>query len=112
MLSTFLHQMEAANIVLFLCHFSRDPFILNAICETAGSLFTAHPPCELDRDVKNLPVVNVGKHLGIADPEENRQALMKQADESAVMVPKNLATNSELSVAAACEIDKLNEQLN
>lgn len=42
-----LHREEVANIMLFLCHFSKDPLILDEMLRAAKSLYKENPPCDL-----------------------------------------------------------------
>lgn len=47
-----LHREEFANIVMFLTHLSKDPFILENILENAKMLFSNYLPIQLDNDIE------------------------------------------------------------
>jgi len=119
MLTTFFHQTQAANIVLFLCYKSRDRVILDAVCDTARNLFDDHAICQLGDDVKTLPfVVDAAdipidaSDLGDRNPETNRQLVLVQSDAMARSQP---APEDEfafgLTLETACDLKKLNDQL-
>jgi hypothetical protein len=117
-LTTFFHQGQAANIILFLCYRSRDTFILDSVCETAACLFETHLCCELGEDVKNLPFA-VGttdirfeeKDLGDSNPEANRQMLLQESDHNALAQPECEAASFGMTPETACDLRKLNEQM-
>jgi len=115
-LTTFLHQADAANVILFLCHLSRDPFILGAIMDTAASLFASYEESDLEKDVEFLNAVTKDietRSIEAGDPEKRRQELLAAADEKA-HAKDNGSEERTLLVAQhdeACDIAKLNDQL-
>ena len=87
-LATYLHQPVAANIVLFLCHLSKNPIVLESVMATADSLFEGYTPCDLDADVKflNELVVEIEfQQVAVdgGDAEDRRQKLLEASDNSA-----------------------------
>lgn len=46
-----LHMDTSANVVMFLTHLSKDPFVLDCIIQQADSLFSNNLPIRLDEDV-------------------------------------------------------------
>jgi hypothetical protein len=46
-----LHMDTSANVIMFLTHLSKDPFVLDCIIEQADSLFANNFPIRLDEDV-------------------------------------------------------------
>jgi predicted MPP superfamily phosphohydrolase len=53
-MSERLHQTESANIIIFLCYLSKDPFILTTLLYTSHVLFDSHPEFNIDLDTKSL----------------------------------------------------------
>lgn len=49
-----LYYEEYANIIMFLTHISKDPFILNEILINAQSIFNEFKPTELNDEINNL----------------------------------------------------------
>jgi hypothetical protein len=115
-LCTYLHQSDAANIVLFMCHLSRDPLVLDSVMETADQLFKRYAPCDLDADVRFLNKSTSAmpdRQLGDGDPERNRQKLLEHTDEQnrANQEPKDYALATPVKHDSICELDTLNDQL-
>jgi len=46
-----LHMDTSSNVIMFLTHLSKDPFILDCIVQQAESLFSKNKPIRLDDDV-------------------------------------------------------------
>ncbi len=117
-LATYLHQPVAANIVLFLCHLSKHPIVLESVMATADALFRDYTPCDLDKDVKflNELVLKVELDVRFADkgsPEERRQELLEASDDQARREPKE-RESEELTVVVVehvCDMQQLNDQL-
>lgn len=113
-LSSYLHQIDAANIILFTCHFTRDPSVIDCVCQTADALFASHQQARLDDDVKQIafPAADaIPLDLGKNDPELNRQEVLREADERelATVRPPNEA--QQMLYDKQCEVRELNEQL-
>jgi predicted phosphodiesterase len=49
-----LYYEEYANIIMFLTHLSKDPFILNEILENTRTLFNDFEPTKLEEEIDNL----------------------------------------------------------
>lgn len=78
-----VHREEAANIVIFLCHRSKDPIILNEVLATANSLFVGSPEAKLFSDIKFADnLVGTVQRLAIEDknPESNRLKSLEEQD--------------------------------
>lgn len=78
-----LYREEAANIVMFLCHRSKDALILDEVVATANGLFAAEPETDMLEDVRfagqlvttlKTPVLQDG------DPEKNRLRELERRD--------------------------------
>lgn len=51
-MSERLHHTESANIIIFLCYLSKDPFILSKLLEASKRLFATYAECDLVADTK------------------------------------------------------------
>lgn len=49
-----LYREEFSNIILFLTHLSKDPFIINELVENAKTIFEGNDIAKLDNDVDNI----------------------------------------------------------
>jgi len=49
-----LHQEEFANVIVFLIHHSKDPFIIDEITTNAQAVFSEVAPVRFDDDIKNV----------------------------------------------------------
>ena len=115
-LTTYLHQPDTANIVLFLCHLSKNPVILESVMRTADNLFASYAPCDFNHDVEFLNEL-VGKVSELAldskDPEQRRQQLLERAD---VAQSKHVEERPRQLVCAGraeklCDLGQLDDQL-
>jgi hypothetical protein len=79
-----LYREDAANIVVFLCHRSKDALILNEVLATANKLFADRPETDLLTDTRftgkllyklEVPV------LEDRDPEKNRLQALEERDQ-------------------------------
>ncbi len=82
-MTTRLYQNESANILLFLCYLSKDPYILETIISTSKSLFSTNAEFNIITDTdflyqafESLPKVILNSNA----PKENRRALLDQKD--------------------------------
>lgn len=79
-----LHNEEAANVVMFLCHLTKDEFVLTTVLENADSLFKGFVPCNFDSDVEFLDKLGADLppvELPDGPSRENREKLLAVADE-------------------------------
>jgi hypothetical protein len=53
-MSSKLYIEEYANIIMFLTHLSKDPFVLNEILKNSEQIFCEYEPAQLESDVVNL----------------------------------------------------------
>jgi hypothetical protein len=82
-LSRRLHHEESANIMIFLCHLSKDERVLGAMLEAAKGLFADSPHYDINKQNEFLNRVNEELPklaLDDASPTENRQRLLEQQD--------------------------------
>jgi len=115
-LTTYLHQPDIANIMLFLCHLSKNPIILESVMDTADKLFANYASCDFDDDVVFLNKL-VGEVSDLAldgkDPEQRRQRLLKNADDANASMGDDANRRLVLSKRTdkLCDLDQLNDQL-
>jgi hypothetical protein len=78
-----LYREDAANIVVFLCHRSKDALILDEVLATANGLFADRAEAELLKDArftsKLVPALE-GPVLEEGDPEKNRLRALEDRD--------------------------------
>ncbi len=82
-LSRRLHHDESANIILFLCHLSKDDRILRAMLEAAKGLFITSPQFDIAKQTEYLNRVNQElPRLVLADdnPSDNRRKMLEARD--------------------------------
>ncbi|MBA4067301.1 MAG: hypothetical protein C0501_27050 [Isosphaera sp.] len=80
-----LHHEESANIVVFLCHLSKEPLIVNEVLANAGRLFAGEEETDILKDAAftegmlptDKPV------LQLTDPERNRLEALAHRDAAA-----------------------------
>lgn len=88
-MSRRLYNEDSANIILFICHFSKDRFIINSIIAIAKNLFERYPACQMGADIKSLNEM-ISQSLSTRelllaadnDPEKNRQRILAAQDKS------------------------------
>ena len=86
-ISTFarrLHMESYSNILLFLVHLSKDPYILSELLTAARDIHVDLEPSKFDEDVKFLLNFGLGDAKSTyveTDIEENRRMLLEAADE-------------------------------
>ncbi len=83
-LCTKLHRENASNILLFLCHKSKDPIILSAVLSTADGLFGGFDEIELLEDLAfagKLECELATPILEDGDPEKRRLRALEVRDE-------------------------------
>ena len=84
-LCSHLHRESAANIVLFLCHLSKDPVILEEVLATAGRLFAENGETDIIKDAAFASTMSANSGtpvLELADPEQNRIRSLDELDAS------------------------------
>ncbi|MCH7754655.1 ATP-binding protein, partial [candidate division KSB1 bacterium] len=98
-ISKKIYNEEFANILIFLCYLSKDPFIINEILKNAKEVYKEESPCDLEKNImflnkmyKKLPQVI----LLATDPKRNREALLKERDEIEENQEKTQADKDEV----------------
>ena len=84
-MSQKLHVTQYANIMLFLCHLSKDPFIIEKMLEVANECYSATVPAQLGDDVAFLNTMrNETENLTLEDEsaKKARQRIMDALDEN------------------------------
>lgn len=78
-----LHSEDTSNIIMFLCHHSRDPYVLEILLERAKGLFPDVPEfvVEGESPIEGLPDAPPVLSLEDGDSDANRRELMAARDE-------------------------------
>jgi hypothetical protein len=79
-----LYKEDYANILLFLSHHSKDPFIIDELLSKAKRLFSKNNPIKFDNDIQvinellsEIPILVIGD----VDVRKNRESILKSRDE-------------------------------
>ena len=85
-LARTLHVEDNANILLFLAHLSKDPFIVQQMLETARGLYAERKPCTLkDEVIAPDELEKLGrsmKQFSDGDPQKERERALKAIDDA------------------------------
>ena len=76
---------EYANILLFLAHLSKDPFIVEQMLAKARSLYEEHLPADLERDVSFINDISKAAYEAVyyeCDTETSRKESLERMDEA------------------------------
>lgn len=82
-LSRRLHHEESANIMIFLCHLSKDERVLGAMLEAAKNLFATSPRFDISKQTAFLNRVNEELPkltLTEDNPADNRKRMLEEQD--------------------------------
>ena len=80
-----LYIQDNANILLFLSHLSKDPFIVKELVASASTLYADQKPAALEQDVDFLEELDeLSKGFAIEDrnPREERRKMLEHRDTS------------------------------
>ena len=83
-MSQRLHHTESANIIIFLCYLSKDPYILTMLLEASRALFADYSECDLLGDTKFISALMPDvPHvvLETKDTGENHRELLSEEDD-------------------------------
>jgi hypothetical protein len=83
-LCTSLHFRDSAHIMMFLCHMARDPAIIATLLQTADAHFAGEDEYDLQSAPSIFPNSSKVQALLALEhnrPEENREQMLKTADE-------------------------------
>jgi hypothetical protein len=109
-LSRRLYHEESANIMIFLCHLSKDDRVLNAMLAAARNLFTETARFDVSKNSEFFNKLNVDLPkimLAARDPRENQNKALESRDEQ-----NGRHTGSIAHMCAASECaDELTPQL-
>ncbi|HHW02050.1 MAG TPA: AAA family ATPase [Thermoanaerobacterales bacterium] len=96
-----LYIQGNANIILFLTHHSKDPFILQTLLQNAQAIFKEVEPIKLENDIdqiNNLMTDLPKIILNDIDVSKNREKVLHKQDEADLLKEKNeVASTSDLS---------------
>lgn len=94
-----LHVEEFANIIIFLTHLSKDPFILEEIKNNAKSLFSGFTPIRFENDISSInELINKLPKLILEnrDVKKSREEKLRTQDEIELAREPNSETEDEL----------------
>ena len=97
-----LHKAENANILMFLTHHSKDPFLIEQLLKQAKEIFRKVQPCKLEDDIKKI------NELGEKIPElvfENRSVDEYRAAENHLKDQHTVTANDCEIIENGNEID-------
>lgn len=79
-----LYNNDYGNIMIFLCHLSKSPFIADELIKNATNLFSTYTPCDFDNHCRFITSM-YGKipkvRLPNENPETNKERILKKRDE-------------------------------
>lgn len=84
-LAVSTYAQEYANILLFLAHLSRDPFISSQMIESGRALLEEFPPSDMSNDVRFLDTFGAALPTWVhtaSDPEVERRNDLEMLDEA------------------------------
>ncbi len=78
-----LFNEDAANVIMFLCHLTRDDYVIDRVLENADGLFATCEPCDLQSNAAFLNKLAFTDKLELPDSssQTNREELMESMDE-------------------------------
>lgn len=110
-LSSSLYKEEAANILLFLTHLSKDPFIIEQMLVNARKIYRDFPISNFETDVSFITNLNVSPPK-LTYEEKNvttaRKELMKERDEIDKQFSEEEEEEEEISYSEDNSIMQLN----
>lgn len=80
-----LYIEETSNIIMFLTHHSKDPFILHEILKNAKLIFAEFKPIEFSKDIDNINKLDSKVNKLVLEDrnvERNREQSLRQQDEN------------------------------
>lgn len=110
-----LYIDENANIVMFLTHLSKDPFVLDNVLENAKNLFSDHLPIQLDGDIEIINSLSDEIPKVILENKDVRKTRTQKLElEDKIENIEQNQRDQEQNYLPELEIDKLNflEKLN
>lgn len=78
-----VYQTESANILLFLCYLSKDPFVKQTILKSSRALFSSYEQCDLVVDsgfLNKLSTKTPELILDSSDPNGHRRQILERKD--------------------------------
>ncbi|MED4402069.1 metallophosphoesterase [Metabacillus fastidiosus] len=103
-----LYLEEYANIIMFLTHLSKDPFILNELLINSEQIFNEFKPAQLGEDVINLNklIVDIPKLIiEDKDVQQHREEKLYEKDQIERSKMEISPTNSNESLSLESELD-------
>jgi DNA repair exonuclease SbcCD nuclease subunit len=107
-LSERLYHEESANIVMFLCHLSKDTRIMQNVLKTADQLFSERPICDLDKHVRFLNELGADIPSPVLEdpaPKKSREKILEHMDQIEKREGCEIEEESEAVIDTASEIN-------
>jgi len=105
-----LYREAYANIMIFLCHFSTDPFVIQTLIGSAGMQFWEITPCDLGKNcLRSLQAHIIALSLPSGSQSKKRDEFLQSKDESearskpvedVLMVPEDVKDYESLNYIA------------
>lgn len=86
-MSSKLYNEDYANIILFLCHLTKEDYIINEILTNSRNIFVGFEPYDLENHydfIKNMNDRISNVTYVDTEPQKNREALLESRDQAAV----------------------------
>ena len=93
---------ESANIILFLTHHSKDPFVLEKILENSRMIFSEMQPIKFEKDIEeiNTLIVELPKQVFLkTDTAENRKEKFRIQDSFELFLEEKEVASSREEIA-------------
>lgn len=113
-MSERLHQTESANIIIFLCYLSKDPFILNTLLAASRKMFANYAQFDVVSDtafVANLLSEMPKLMLNAENTDENHKEELQNKDEVEQKEPDDNDDTAELDGKSDFDLEEFS-QLN
>lgn len=94
-----LYNEDYGNIMIFLCHLSKSPFIIDELIANANELYKGYEPCDFDHHgsfIKSMYNKIPKVHLPTGDPETNKVNMLKSRDEYEYQLAQEESAASEV----------------
>jgi hypothetical protein len=113
-LANRVHLSDAANILMFLCYHTRNPFIIETLIAASRSIFSRYTPCDLSSASALLCGLagappNVKQELKQSSPSENRIERAREIDDHSpfITAEDDSAQNGLSSQPSLSEMDEV-----
>ncbi|OLN25629.1 hypothetical protein DSOL_5276 [Desulfosporosinus metallidurans] len=109
-----LHNEQYSNIVMFLCHLSKDPFIIDSLLQKSKELFNQIEAYNFDKHLNfiNQMYIKIPEiAVSLDNPKRNREEVLKQQDKLNRSMEED-DVNYNFDMSEDDEEDESNELMN